>query len=142
MIRIFLIIVCFLSYGNFNFLVDNLIIFSLINVALYSFLKEKKINLSDFIIFILATYMIELFLGLQLFISVVALSIPLLVLSYVINNYSIHYSIISILIFVLSLVTFHLLYPDFLIFINIKDYLLYFLVFIFLNISLRLDGKE
>ena len=142
MIRIFLIIVCFLSYGNFNFLVDNLIIFSLINVALYSFLKEKKINLSDFIIFILATYMIELFLGLQLFISVVALSIPLLVLSYVINNYSIHYSIISILIFVLSLVTFHLLYPDFLIFINVKDYLLYFLVFIFLNISLRLDGKE
>tara|TARA_B100000925_G_scaffold153094_1_gene114816 strand:+ start:155 stop:583 length:429 start_codon:yes stop_codon:yes gene_type:complete len=142
MIRIFLIIVCFLSYGNFNFLVDNLIIFSLINVALYSFLKEKKINLSDFIIFILATYMIELFIGLQLFISVVALSIPLLVLSYVINNYSIHYSIISILIFVLSLVTFHLLYPDFLIFINVKDYLLYFLVFIFLNISLRLDGKE
>ena len=142
MIRIFLIIVCFLSYGNFNFLVDNLIIFSLINVALYSFLKEKKINLSDFIIFILATYMIELFLGLQLFISVVALSIPLLVLSYVINNYSIHYSIISLLIFGLSLVTFHLLYPDFLIFINVKDYLLYFLVFIFLNISLRLDGKE
>ena len=142
MIRIFLIIVCFLSYGNFNILVDNLIIFSLINVALYSFLKEKKINLSDFIIFILATYMIELFLGLQLFISVVALSIPLLVLSYVINNYSIHYSIISLLIFGLSLVTFHLLYPDFLIFINVKDYLLYFLVFIFLNISLRLDGKE
>ena len=142
MIRIFLIIVCFLSYGNFNILVDNLIIFSLINVAFYSYLKEKKINLSDFIIFILATYMIELFIGLQLFISVVALSIPLLVLSYVINNYSIHYSIISILIFVLSLVTFHLLYPDFLIFINVKDYLLYFLVFIFLNISLRLDGKE
>ena len=142
MIRIFLIIVCFLSYGNFNILVDNLIIFSLINVAFYSYLKEKKINLSDFIIFILATYMIELFIGLQLFISVVALSIPLLILSYVINNYSIHYSIISILIFVLSLVTFHLLYPDFLIFINIKDYLLYFLVFIFLNISLRLDGKE
>jgi len=142
MIRIFLIIVCFLSYGNFNILVDNLIIFSLINVAFYSYLKEKKINLSDFIIFILATYMIELFIGLQLFISVVALSIPLLILSYVINNYSIHYSIISILIFVLSLVTFYLLYPDFLIFINIKDYLLYFLVLIFLNISLRLDGKE
>ena len=142
MIRIFLIIVCFLSYGNFNILVDNLIIFSLINVAFYSYLKEKKINLSDFIIFILATYMIELFIGLQLFISVVALSIPLLILSYVINNYSIHYSIISILIFVLSLVTFYLLYPDFLILINIKDYLLYFLVLIFLNISLRLDGKE
>ena len=142
MIRLFLILVCYLTYGNFSYAFDNLLIFSLINIAFYSFLKEKKINLSDFIIFILATYMIELFLGLQLFISVVALSIPLLVLSYVINNYSIHYSIISLLIFGLSLVTFHLLYPDFLIFINVKDYLLYFLVFIFLNISLRLDGKE
>ena len=50
MIRIFLIIFCFLSYGNFNYLIDNLLIFSLINIAFYSFLKEKKIDLFDFII--------------------------------------------------------------------------------------------
>ena len=142
MIRIFLIIFCFLSFGNFNYLIDNLIIFSLINMAFYSFLKEKKIDLSDFIIFILSTYLVELFLGLPLFISVVAFSLPLLVLSYVINNYSIHYSINSIFIFILSLMTFYLLYPELFMILKIKDYIPYFLVLIFLSIGLRLDGKE
>ena len=127
MIRIFLIIFCFLSFGNFNYLIDNLIIFSLINMAFYSFLKEKKIDLSDFIIFILSTYLVELFLGLPLFISVVAFSLPLLVLSYVINNYSIHYSINSIFIFILSLLTFYFLYPELFMILKIKDYLPYFL---------------
>jgi len=41
--------------------------------------------LFDFIIFILSTYLVELFLGLPLLISVVAFSLPLLALSYVIN---------------------------------------------------------
>ena len=142
MIRIFLIIFCFLFYGNFNYLIDNLLIFSLINIAFYSFLKEKKIDLFDFIIFILSTYLVELFLGLPLFISVVALSLPLLALSYVINNYSIHYSINSIFIFILSLLTFYFLYPELFMILKIKDYLPYFLVLIFLSISLRFDGKE
>ena len=142
MIRIFLIIFCFLSYGNFNYLIDNLLIFSLINIAFYSFLKEKKIDLFDFIIFILSTYLVELFLGLPLFISVVALSLPLLALSYVINNYSIHYLINSIFIFILSLLTFYFLYPELFMILKIKDYLPYFLVLIFLSIGLRLDGKE
>ena len=142
MIRIFLIIFCFLSYGNFNYLVDNLIIFSLINMAFYSFLKEKKIDLFDFIIFILSTYLVELFLGLPLFISVVTFSLPLLALSYIINNYFIHYSIISIFIFILSLLTFYFLYPEQVMFLKIKDYLPYFIVLVFLSIGLRLDGKE
>ena len=142
MIRILLIIFCFLSFGNFNYLIDNLLIFSLINMAFYSFLKEKKIDLFDFIIFILSTYLVELFLGLPLFISVVALSLPLLALSYVINNYSIHYSINSIFIFILSLLTFYFLYPELFMILKIKDYLPYFLALIFLNIGLRLDGKK
>ena len=142
MIRIFLIIFCFLSFGNFNYLIDNLLIFSLINIAFYSFLKEKKIDLFDFIIFILSTYLVELFLGLPLLISVVAFSLPLLGLSYVINNYSIHYSINSILIFILSLLTFYFLYPELFMILKIKDYLPYFLVLFFLSISLKLDGKE
>lgn len=142
MIRIFLIIFCFLSFGNFNYLIDNLLIFSLINIAFYSFLKEKKIDLFDFIIFILSTYLVELFLGLPLFISVVAFSLPLLALSYFINNYSIHYSINSILIFILSLLTFYFLYPELFMILKIKDYLPYFLVLIFLSMSLKLDGKE
>ena len=142
MIRIFLIIFCFLSFGNFNYLIDNLLIFSLINIAFYSFLKEKKIDLFDFIIFILSTYLVELFLGLPLFISVVAISLPLLALSYFINNYSLHYSINSIFIFILSLMTFYLLYPELFMILKIKDYIPYFLVLIFLSIGLRLDGKE
>ena len=142
MIRIFLIIFCFISYGNFNYLIDNLLIFSLINIAFYSFLKEKKIDLFDFIIFILSTYLVELFLGLPLFISVVSFSLPLLALSYVINNYSIHYSINSIFIFILSLLTFYFLYPELFMILKIKDYLPYLLVLIFLSMSLRLDGKE
>jgi len=142
MIRIFLIIFCFLSYGNFNYLIDNLLIFSLIIIAFYSFLKEKKIDLFDFNIFILSTYLVELFLGLPLFISVVVFSLPLLALSYVINNYSIHYLINSIFIFILSLLTFYFLYPELFMILKIKDYLTYFLVLIFLSIGLRLDGKE
>ena len=142
MIRIFLITFCFLSFGNFNYLIDNLLIFSLINIAFYSFLKKKKIDIFDFIIFISSTYLVELFLGLPLFISVIAFSLPLLALSYVINNYSIHYSINSIFIFILSLMTFYLLYPELFMILKIKDYIPYFLVLIFLSIGLRLDGKE
>lgn len=111
-------------------------------MAFYSFLKEKKIELFDFIIFILSTYLVELFLGLPLFFSVVAFSLPLLALSYVINNYSIHFSINSIFIFILSLLTFYFLYPELFMILKIKDYLPYFLVLIFLSISLRFDGKE
>ena len=142
MIRIFLILVCYLTYGNFSYLYDSLLIFSLINIAFYSFLKEKRIYLNDFIIFIASTYMIELFLGLPLFISVVALSLPLMAISYFVNNFSIHFSFISIFLFTLSLVTFYFLYPKIFIIMNLEDYIYYFLVLIFLNIGLRLDGKK
>ena len=105
MIRIFLILVCYLTYGNFSHAFDNLLIFSLINIAFYSFLKEKKINFNDFIIFITSTYVIELFLGIPLFISVVALSLPLIAISYFVNNFSIHFSFVSILLFIFSITT-------------------------------------
>ena len=142
MIRIFLILCCYLTYGNFNYTVDNLIIFSLINIAFYSFLKEKKINFNDFIIFTTSTYIIELFLGLPLFISVVALSLPLIVISYFINNFSIHFSFVSIFLFIISLVTFYFLFPEIFIIMRFEDYIYYFLVLICLNIGLRLDGKK
>ena len=142
MIRIFLILVCYLSYGNFNYTFDSLLIFSLINIAFYSFLKEKKIDLFDFIVFIISTYIIELFLGLPLFVSVVVLSLPLLAISYFVNNFSIHYSFISIFLFILSLVTIYFLYPENFMILKFEDYAYYFLVLIFLNIGLRLDGKE
>ena len=142
MIRIFLILVCYLTYGNFSYTFDNLLIFSLINIAFYSFLKERKINFKDFIIFITSTYVIELFLGLPLFISVVALSLPLLAISYFVNNFFIHFSFVSIFLFILSLVTFFFLYPEIFLIMKLEDYIYYILVLIFLNIGLRLDGKK
>ena len=142
MIRIFLIIFCYISYGNFNYLLDSFLIFSLINIAFYSFLKEKKIDLFDYIIFILSTYVIELFLGLPFFISVAALSLPLLTLSYIINNFSIHFTITSIFLFLLSTLTFYYLNSELFMILKIKDYLLFFLVLFFLNIGLKSDGKE
>ena len=142
MIRMFLILVCYLLYGNISYTLDILLIFSLINIAFYSFLKEKKINFNDFIIFITSTYVIELFVGLPLFISVVALSLPLIAVSYFINNFSIHFSFVSIFLFLLSLVTFYFLYPEIFIIMRFEDYIYYLLVLIFLNIGLRLDGKK
>ena len=142
MIRIFLILVCFLTYGNFSYKFDDLIIFSLINIAFYSFIKEKKINFNDFIIFITSTYIIELFLGLPLFISVVTLSLPLIAISYFVNNFSIHFTFVSIFLFILSLFTFYFLYPEIFIIMKLEDYIYYFLILIFLNIGLRLDGKK
>jgi len=142
MIRIFLILACYLTYGNFSYAFDNLLIFSLINIAFYSFLKEKKISFNDFIIFISSTFIIELFLGLPLFISVVALSLPLIAISYLINNFSIHFSFVSIFLFILSLLTFYFLYPEIFTIIKLEDYIYYLLVLICLNIGLRLDGKK
>ena len=142
MIRMFLILVCYLLYGNISYTLDILLIFSLINIAFYSFLKEKKINFNDFIIFITSTYIIELFLGLPLFISVVALSLPLIAVSYFINNFSIHFSFFSIFLFILSLSTLYFLYPDIFTIMRMDDYIYYFLILICLNIGLRLDGKK
>ena len=142
MIRMFLILVCYLVYGNISYTLDNLLIFSLINIAFYSFLKKKKINFNDFIIFITSTYIIELFVGLPLFISVVALSLPLMAISYFVNNFSIHYLFVSIFLFMLSLVAFYFLYPKIFIMMKWEDYIYYFLVLIFLNIGLRADGKK
>ena len=142
MIRVFLILTCYLTYGNFSYTFDNLLIFSLINIAFYSFLKEKKLNFNDFIIFFISTYIIELFLGLPLFISVVTLSLPLIAISYFVNNFFIHFSFVSIFLFILSLVTFYFLYPGIFIIMKLEDYIYYFLILIILNIGLSLDGKK
>ena len=67
MIRILINIFLFILLRNFNYLIDNLLIFSLINIAFYSFLKKKKIDFFDFIIFILSTYLVEVLLDCPLF---------------------------------------------------------------------------
>ena len=142
MIRVILILFCFLSYGNFSPFINNLIIFLLINIGLFSILRKKKLNFKDFNIFILSTFIIELFLGFPLLISVVALSIPLLALSYSINNFSVHYTFTSIFLFILSSIIFFILYPETFSTMSFNEYLLYFFILIFINFGFKFDGKK
>jgi hypothetical protein len=142
MIRVILILFCFLSYGNFSPFINNLIIFLLINIGLFSILRKKKLNFKDFNIFILSTFIIELFLGFPLLISVVALSIPLLALSYFVNNFSVHYTFTSIFLFILSSIIFFILYPETFSTMRFNEYLLYFFVLIFINFGFKFDGKK
>ena len=142
MIRVILILFCFLSYGNFSPFINNLIIFLLINIGLFSILRKKKLNFKDFNIFILSTFIIELFLGFPLLISVVALSIPLLALSYFVNNFSVHYTFTSIFLFILSSIIFFILYPETFSNMRFNEYLLYFFVLIFINFGFKFDGKK
>ena len=142
MIRVVLITLCFLSYGNFSPYINSLIIFLLINIGLFSILRKKNISFKDFNIFILSTFIIELFLGFPLLISVVALSIPLLALSYFVNNFSVHYTFTSIFLFILSSIIFFILYPETFSTMRFNEYLLYFFVLIFINFGFKFDGKK
>ena len=88
MIRLFFVIVLFLIYGNFNFVINDIVVFSLINIAFFTVLKEKNIKMIDIFIFILSTFVVEVFVGLPILIGIVVLFIPLLILNYFINNYN------------------------------------------------------
>ena len=87
MIRILFITILFLIYGNFSSVINDIVIFSLINIAFYTVLKEKNIKIIDVLIFILSTFVVEVFVGLPILIGIVLLFIPLLLLNYLINNY-------------------------------------------------------
>ena len=86
MIRLFFVIILFLIYGNFNFVINDIVVFSLINIAFFTVLKEKNIKIIDIFIFILSTFVVEVFVGLPILIGIVVLFIPLLLLNYFINN--------------------------------------------------------
>ena len=106
MIRLFFVIILYLIYGNFNFVTNDIVIFSLINIAFYTVLKEKNIKIIDVFIFIFSTFVVEVFVGLPILISIVVLFIPLLLLNYFINNYNFALFIKSSIIFLLSFITF------------------------------------
>ncbi len=106
MIRLFFLLILFLIYGKFNFVTNDIIVFSLINIAFYSALKEKNIKIIDVFIFILSTFVVEVFVGLPILIGIVVLFIPLLFLNYFINNYNFALFIKSSIIFLLSFITF------------------------------------
>ena len=117
-------------------------ILSLINIAFYTVLKEKNIKIIDVLIFILSTFVVEVFVGLPILIGIVVLFIPLLLLNYFINNYNFALFIKSSIIFLMSFVTF-CIFDQTLLFrlLNLQYFIsIFILILIFLGLSKY--GKE
>ena len=142
MIRLFFVAILFLIYGNFSFIINDIVVFSLINIAFYTIIKDKKIKIIDVFIFILSTFVVEVFVGLPILISIVVLFIPLLLLNYFINNYNFALLIKSSIIFLISFVTF-CIFDQTLVFrlLNLQYFTsIFILILIFLGLSKY--GKE
>ena len=142
MIRLIFVTILFLIYGNFSFVVNDIVIFSLINIAFYTALKEKNIKIIDVLIFILSTFVVEVFVGLPILIGIVVLFIPLLLLNYFINNYNFALFIKSSIIFLLSFIAF-CIFDQTLVFrlLNLQYFIsIFILILIFLGLSKY--GKE
>jgi hypothetical protein len=142
MIRLIFVTILFLIYGNFTFVINDIVILSLINIAFYTALKEKNIKIIDVLIFILSTFVVEVFVGLPILISIVVLFIPLLLLNYFINNYNFALFIKSSIIFLMSFVTF-CIFDQTLVFrlLNLQYFIsIFILILIFLGLSKY--GKE
>ncbi len=142
MIRLIFVTILFLIYGNFSFVINDIVVFSLINIAFYTVLKEKNIKIIDVLIFILSTFVVEVFVGLPILIGIVVLFIPLLLLNYFINNYNFAPFIKSSIIFFMSFVTFCIFDQTFLFrLLNLQYFIsIFILILIFLGLSKY--GKE
>jgi len=142
MIRLFLILLLFIIYGNLNLISNDIIIFSLINIAFYSMIKQKKINNLDIALFILSSLVIEIFVGLPILIGIVFLFLPLIYLNKLINNYNFSIFIKSLLIFALSLVPLFILDQSLVLRLLNMQYFIVILVFIFIYLGFFIYGKE
>ena len=142
MIRLIFVAILFLIYGNFSFVINDIVVFSLINIAFYTALKEKNIKIIDIFIFILSTFVVEVFVGLPILIGIVILFIPLLLLNYFINNYNFALYIKSFIIFLLSFIVF-CIFDQTVVFrlLNLQYFIcIFILILIFLGLSKY--GKE
>ena len=142
MIRLIFVTILFLIYGNFSFVINDIVVFSLINIAFYTALKEKNIKIIDVFIFVLSTFVVEVFVGLPILIGIVVLFIPLLLLNYFINNYNFALFIKSSIIFLLSFIVF-CIFDQTLVFrlLNLQYFIsIFILILIFLGLSKY--GKE
>ena len=142
MIRLIFVTILFLIYGNFSFVINDIVVFTLINIAFYTVLKEKNIKIIDVFIFILSTFVVEIFVGLPILIGIVVLFIPLLLLNYFINNYNFALFIKSSIIFLLSFIAF-CIFDQTLVFrlLNLQYFIsIFILILIFLGLSKY--GKE
>ena len=142
MIRLFFVIILFLIYGNFNFVINDIVLFSLINIAFFTVLKEKNIKIIDIFIFILSTFVVEVFVGLPILIGIVVLFIPLLLLNYFINNYNFSTFIKSLIVFLLSFITFSLFDQTIVFRLLNLQYFLCILILTFIFLGLSNYGKE
>ena len=142
MIRLFFVIILFLIYGNFNFVINDIVLFSLINIAFFTVLKEKNIKIIDIFIFILSTFVVEVFLGLPILIGIVVLFIPLLILNYFINNYNFSTLIKSLIVFLLSFIAFFLFDQTIVFRLLNLQYFLCILILTFVFLGLSNYGKE
>ena len=142
MIRLIFVTILFLIYGNFSFVINDIVVFSLINIAFYTALKEKNIKIIDVLIFTLSSFVVEVFVGLPILIGIVLLFIPLLLLNYLINNYNFGPFIKSSIIFLMSFVSF-CIFDQTLLFrlLNLQYFIsIFILILIFLGLSKY--GKE
>ena len=142
MIRLIFVAILFLIYGNFSFVINDIVVFSLINIAFYTVLKEKNIKIIDVFIFILSTFIVEVFVGLPILIGIVVLFIPLLLLNYFLNNFNFALFIKSSIIFLLSFIAF-CIFDQTLVFrmLNLQYFIsIFILILIFLGLSKY--GKE
>ncbi len=142
MIRLFFVIILFLIYGNFNFVINDIVVFSLINIAFFTVLKEKNIKIIDIFIFILSTFVVEVFVGLPILIGIVVLFIPLLLLNYFINNFNFSTFIKSLIVFFLSFITFFLFDQTIVFRLLNLQYFLCILILTFIFLGLSNYGKE
>ena len=142
MIRLFFVIILFLIYGNFNFVINDIVVFSLINIAFFTVLKEKNIKIIDMFIFILSTFVVEVFVGLPILIGIVVLLLPLLLLNYFINNYNFSTFIKSLIVFLLSFITFFLFDKTIVFRLLNLQYFLCIVILTFIFLGLSNYGKE
>ena len=142
MIRLLFVVFLFLIYGNFNFVINDIVIFSLINIALFTVFKEKNIKFTDVFIFILSTFIIEVFVGLPILIGIVVLFIPLLLLNYFINNYNLSIFIKSLIIFLLSFIIFCIFDQTVIFRLLNFQYFLSIIILSFIFLGLLIHGKE
>ena len=142
MIRLIFVTILFLIYGNFSFVINDIVVFSLINIAFYTVLKEKNIKIIDVFIFILSTFVVEVFVGLPILIGIVILFIPRLLLNYFINNYNFALFIKSSIIFLLSFITFFIFDQTIVLRLLNLQYFISILILILIFLGLSKYGKE
>ena len=142
MIRLIFVTILFLIYGNFSFVINDIVVLSLINIAFYTILKKKNIKIIDVFIFILSTFVLEVFVGLPILICIVVLFIPLLLLNYLINNYNFTIFVKSLIIFSMSFVTFCIFDQTLLFRLLNLQYLVSAFILFLIFLGLSKYGKE